>query len=167
MSEDSFELSYVFNHPRDLVFKTWSQKEHLNQWWGPKGSTMHTIRLDFKPNGIFHYQLKSSEGMEMWGKFVYKEIIPPQKIVFISSFSDKNGNTTRGPFDIDFPLEILNIVTFVEYDGKTTMSLIATPINPTDSQRKTFDDLNKSMQQGYTGTFEQLTEYLMRHSELA
>jgi len=149
----------VFNAPRDIVFKMWTEAEHLAKWWGPKGFDVIVKKLELKPGGVFHYCMAKND-MEMWGKFVYREIVAPEKLVFINSFSDKDGNITRSPFMANWPLEVLNTLTFKEQDGKTTVTLKGGPCNATEEEQNIFAANTGSMQQGFAGTFEQLDEYL-------
>ncbi|MDB5085384.1 MAG: activator of Hsp90 ATPase 1 family protein, partial [Bacilli bacterium] len=73
---------------------------------------MNVTKIDLRPGGIFHYRQRSPEGQEMWGKFVYREIVAPEKLIFTNSFSDEAGNTVRAPFSPTWPLKILNTFTF-------------------------------------------------------
>jgi uncharacterized protein YndB with AHSA1/START domain len=155
-------ITRVFDAPRGLVFKAWAEAERLVQWWGPKGFDVKVSQLDFRPGGIFHYGISLPDGNEMWGKFVYHEITEPERIVFVSSFSDKDGGITRAPFSQAWPLEVLNELTLTERDGKTTLTLRGGPINATDEEYKTFESAFGSMQQGFGGTFDQLDEYLAK-----
>jgi uncharacterized protein YndB with AHSA1/START domain len=100
----------------------------------------------------------------MWGRFVYRDIVAPERLVYISSFSDETAGLTRAPFKDTFPLEILNMLTLHEKDGKTTLTLRGTPLNPTAEERATFIDMFASMQQGFGGTFDQLEAYLAAQS---
>ena len=104
--------------------------EALAQWWGPKGATMRVINLDFRPGGTFHYAMAFQPGHEMYGRFIYREIVAPERLVFVISFSDAEGGITRAPFpqlkDM-WPLEVLNVVTFTEHAGKTTIALRGGP----------------------------------------
>lgn len=96
----------------------------------------------------------------MWGKFVYREIVAPEKLIFINSFSNEKGNLTRHPMSATWPLEVLNTLTLSEHEGKTTVTLRGGPLNATELERKTFKDGHKSMQQGFKGTLDQLAAYL-------
>lgn len=87
----------------------------------------------------------------MWGKFVYRQIDPPKKLVFVVSFSGAQGGITRHPMSSTWPLEMLNITTPVEENGKTRMTMHGIPINATAEERKTFKDGHGSMQQGFKG----------------
>src|SRR5262249_32753692 len=148
--------------PRDLVFKAWTEPERLAQWWGGKGCTWISGKMDFRPGGIFHYCMRWHNGHEMWGKFVYRDIVPPERLAFVVSFSDEQGGSTRHPMSPTWPLEVLNILTLSEDAGKTTMMLEGIPINATAEERKTFRNGHKSMEQGFKGTLDQLVEYLAR-----
>jgi len=152
-------ITRVFNAPREVVFKMWTEARHLEKWWGPKGFSIIVKKFDLQPGGIFHYCM-GGEGFEMWGKFTYLEIVEPEKLVFVSSFSDKDCNTTRAPFSATWPLEVMNTLTLTEEAGKTTLTLRGGSYNATDGERKTFEDMFESMNQGFAGTFEQLDEYL-------
>ncbi len=160
-----FELTRTFDAPRELVFKAWTEAERLNQWWGPKNFTVQTAQLDLRPGGVFHYCMRTPDGRDMWGKFVYREIVPPQRLVFVNSFSDAEGNTTRNPWNPAWPLEVLNHLTFTEQDGKTTITLRGAPINATPEEHKIFHDARPSMQQGFKGTLDQLAEHLAKETK--
>lgn len=158
-----FIFTRTFNAPRELVFKAFSEEKALAQWWGPKGMEMCDSKLDFRPGGIFHYGMKAANGSIMWGLFRYLEIIEPERIVFINSFSDKVGNVTPNIVSKDFPLEVLDIITLTEHQGKTTLTMRASPINATEEEQKTFSNMFSLLKQGFGGTFDQLEEYLAKN----
>lgn len=155
-----FVISRELDAPRELVFKAWSEAERLAKWWGPKGFDLGVDKFEFQPGGTFHYSMQAGDGPKMWGKFVYREITAPEKIVFINSFSDENGGTTRAPFADTWPQEMLNILTLTEKGGKTLMTLRGAPINATEEEANTYHAHQDSMNQGFSGTFEQLDAYL-------
>ena len=160
--EKEFIISRTFDASRDKVWQAWTDREQLMQWFGPKGFSMTTAKLDFRPGGTFHYCLRSSDGKEMWGKFVYREIVAPERIVLVNSFSDKDGNLTRHPASPTWPREMLTTTTFTEEKGKTIVTVRWIPLNPTDDERKTFEGARDGMRQGWTGTFDQLSDYLAK-----
>jgi uncharacterized protein YndB with AHSA1/START domain len=129
----AFVISRVFDAPRDLVWKAYSELEGLKQWWGPK-----------------------------WGRFIYREIVRPERIVSVTSFSDPEGGITRHFLSPEWPAEMLNTATFTEQGGKTTLTLHSVAINAAAHERKIFEDGFESMQGGFTGTFDQLAAYLAR-----
>jgi uncharacterized protein YndB with AHSA1/START domain len=98
----------------------------------------------------------------MWGKFVYREIVPPERIAWVNSFADAKGNVTRPPFDENWPVEMLSTATFTEHGGRTTVTLRWAALNATEAERRTFDANHESMKGGWTGTFDQLAEYLVK-----
>jgi uncharacterized protein YndB with AHSA1/START domain len=97
----------------------------------------------------------------MWGKFAYREIVPPEKLVLINSFSDEKGGTTRHPWNENWPLQMLSTFTFEEMPGgKTKFTVRWAPYNATEVEAQTFHSNRNSMTQGWSGTFEQLETYL-------
>lgn len=155
-------IKRTFKAPRELVFKAFTEAEHLANWWGPKGLSLIVSSLDVRPNGIFLYCMKTPEGHEMWGKFVYHEILAPEKITFTSSFADKDANTIRSPFSQVWPLEVFNTWTLTEDEGKTLITLTGYPINASKEEEQAFEAGHASMNQGFSGTFDQLDEYLSK-----
>ena len=159
-SAKQFEISRTFDAPRDLVFRAFAEAERLAQWWGPKGFEIEVKKLEFRPGGIFHYRMVGRDGNDMWGRFIYREIVAPERIVWVNSFSDPEGGLTRAPFAETFPAEILNVMTLTEQDGKTTLSLRGGPIGATAEEQQFFEGMFASMRQGFGGTWDQLEAYL-------
>ena len=157
-----FVISRTFDAPRELMWKAWTERARLMEWFGPKGFTMPAAKMDFRPGGSFHYCLAAPDGHEMWGKFVYREIAPPARIVLVNSFSDEDGGITRHPMSPTWPLEMLSTFTLAEHNGKTTSTVEWSPLNPTVEERATFDATHEGMKQGWSGTFEQLAAYLAK-----
>jgi len=158
-----FVISRVFDAPRDLVWKCFTEPEHMKQWWGPKGVTVVKSEMDLRPGGTYHYAMQVPGGPVMWGKFTYREIVPPERIVLINCFSDENGGVTRHPMAPSWPLEMLSVFTFEEVaSGKTRFTVRWSPHNATAEERKTFDAGQASMNQGWSGTMEQLEAYLVK-----
>ena len=160
-----FSISHVCNAPREKVWQAWTEREHLLKWFGPQGSKIQHATLDFRVGGVFHYCMSHPNGMEMWGRWVFRIINRPDRIEFISSFSNADGEVTPAPFQglDDFPPETLTTVTLVDHAGigkGTLVTIIARPINSTKAQRDFFTAFHSSMRQGWAGTMQQLTEFL-------
>lgn len=149
---EPFVISREFAAPREAVWKAWTERENLMQWFGPKGCTIPVATLDFRVGGQFHYCMRTADGKEMWGKWIFREIVVPEKIVLANSFSDKDGGTVRPPFPGIWPLQMLTKTTFTEHNGKTTVTLRWLPLDATPEERKTFDQARGSFNQGWTGT---------------
>jgi len=157
-----FVISRMFNASRAKVWRAWTERARLMQWFGPKGFKMPAAKIDFRPGGTFHYCMEAPNGDELWGKFVYREIVAPERIVFVSSFSDEDGGLTRHPLSSDWPLEMLSTITFEERNGRTTVTVWWVPLNATDAEHKTFEAGRASMEQGWSGTMDQLADYLAK-----
>jgi uncharacterized protein YndB with AHSA1/START domain len=160
---EAFVITREFDAPRQRVWKAWTEAERLKQWWGPAGFKVHTCKVDLRPGGVFLYGMKAPDGSDMWGKFVYREIVAPERLVFIVSFSDPKGGVTRHPSSPDWPLEMLSTVTFREQGGKTKITVQWLPHDSsTELERKTFEEGRPSMHQGWTGTLDQFADYLKK-----
>lgn len=162
MNNKEFVITRSYDVGRDLMFRVWTDPKHLENWWGPKGFTVTYCRMDLRPGGSFHYCMRSPQGQEIWGKFVYREISAPERVVFVNSFSDPDGNVTRHPGSENWPLEMLSTITFTEEGGKTTVTIRWSPLNASPEEIRTFEEGMDSMRQGWTGTLDQLGGYLTR-----
>jgi len=158
--QEPFVISRSFNAPLARVWKAWIEPEQLAEWWGPKGFKATVKTLDLKPGGVFHYRLESPQGQEMWGKYIFREIVPEQRLVFLSGFSDEYGALTQHPMAPDWPLQMHTTITFAETDGKTTVTVTWRPYEASDTERETFEKGRDSMQAGWTGTFDKLENHL-------
>jgi uncharacterized protein YndB with AHSA1/START domain len=85
-------VTRVFDAPRELVWKAWTDPKYMMQWWGPKDCTSPFCEMDFRVGGKFLCCMRSPDGQEFWNAGEYHEIIPHQKIVFSLYFSDPEGN---------------------------------------------------------------------------
>ena len=158
-----FVISRVFDAPRDLVWKAFTDPERMKHWWGPKGFTVISSKMDLRPGGTYHYGMKAPDGSAMWGKFVFREIAAPERMVFINSFSNEAGGTTRHPMAPTWPLEMLSIFTFEEQPGgKTKFTIRWAAHNATSEEQATFDAGHDSMRGGWGGTMDQLAVYLAK-----
>lgn len=155
-----FSIARVFTAPRERIFQAWTEPERLAQWWGPKGFAIRIARLELRPGGTFLYSMDLPDGRKMWGKFTYREILPPERLVYLSAFTDDMGAIIRSPYAADWPLQVLNTLTLTEANGHTTLTLCADPYEATEAERRAFATTGPSLQQGFKGTFDQLDAYL-------
>ncbi|HET7436139.1 MAG TPA: SRPBCC domain-containing protein, partial [Thermoanaerobaculia bacterium] len=91
MDAETFTISRLFDAPRELVFAVWTEREHLNAWWGPRGFTVIKCENDLRDGGRMHFGLQAPDGSVMWGRWMYREVLKPERLVFVSSFSDEDG----------------------------------------------------------------------------
>jgi uncharacterized protein YndB with AHSA1/START domain len=155
-------ITRTIQAPRELVFRAWTEPEHLKHWWGPAGADMQVIRMDLRPGGVFHYSQRLEGGPEMYGVFVYREVTPPSHLVYVNSFADATGNIIRNPWSADWPLEILNTLSFEAQGGQTLLTMRGAPRNASEAERRAFEGAQPMVQQGFTGTLNQLDTYLAR-----
>jgi uncharacterized protein YndB with AHSA1/START domain len=160
-----FVITRVFDAPRDLVWKAFTEPQRMKEWWGPKGVTITKSEMDLRPGGSYHYAMRTPDGNTMWGKFVYREITPPSRMVFVNSFSDEAGGVTRHPMAPTWPLEMLSTFSFEEEDGKTRFTVRWSPLNASEEERATFAAGHASMQQGWGGTLDKLAAYLAKAAQ--
>ena len=120
-------IERIFDAPVELVWKAWTDPEHVKRWWGSKDFTAPEVKIDFRVGGTFLYCMRSPEGQDVWGTGVYREIVPLKRIVFTDSFADEKGNVVSAShygMGEDFPLELLVTLTFEDNgDGKTRFTL--------------------------------------------
>jgi uncharacterized protein YndB with AHSA1/START domain len=157
---EPFSISRTYDAPRSLVWQAFSDPERMKHWWGPKGSTVVAFTMDFRPGGTYHYCLRSSDGSTLWGKFFYREIAAPERIVLVSCFADEAGSITNHAMAPTWPREMLSTFLFEERDGKTTVTIKWIPLNATAEEITTFESMRDSVRMGWTGTFDKLASYL-------
>jgi uncharacterized protein YndB with AHSA1/START domain len=156
-----FVISRVFNAPRDLLWKCFTEPERMSQWWGPKGVKIVKSQMDFRVGGTYHYGMQNPDGQVMWGRKVYREITPPERVVLIDSFSDEAGGLGRHPLAPQWPPQMHTIFTFEdEPGGKTRFTVRWSPYEATPEEQAVFDTGHDSMTMGWSGTLERLEAYL-------
>ena len=155
-----FVLTRTFDAPRDLIFRVWTEPDHLARWFGPKGTSIVKADMDLRPGGSYHYGLGMPDGKVMWGLWNFVEVQSPEKIVLVQHFSDEKRGVTRHPFAPDWPLKTLSSTTLTKVNGKTLLKLVWAPFEATELEKKTFADGMAGMEQGWGGTMEQLVAYL-------
>src|SRR5260370_26020177 len=82
----------VFESPRELVWKAWTDPKYVMQWWGPKGFSCPACEIDFRVGGKFRFCMRTPDGQEGWNGGEYHEIFLHEKIVYSLYFSDPHGN---------------------------------------------------------------------------
>jgi uncharacterized protein YndB with AHSA1/START domain len=130
--------------PRRLVWDMWTIPQHLPRWMtGPSGWTMPVCEIDLRPGGAWHFVWRRSDGTEMEMRGVYREILPPERLVNTESWGG------------DWP-ETLNTLVLTEEDGKTTM--VCTVLYPSKEARERA--LGTGMKDGWSESYDRLDEYL-------
>ena len=160
--KEQFQITRTFNAPKQLVFDAFTKAEALAQWWGPANMGIDVLKLDFRPQGVFHYSMKMGDTVR-YGVFHYVAIEEPNKIQWINSFANEAGEIIQAPFPgLVFPKEVMNIMTLTEDNGVTTLHLTGYPINANEEEEQTYYSMFASMNAGFTDTLDQLEAYLNR-----
>lgn len=123
---EALVITRVFDAPRELVWKAWTDPEYITRWWGPRGFTAPVARIDLRVGGTFLSCMRSPDGQEIWGTGVFREIVPPERLVFSDSFADEHGNAVPAShygFAGEWPLEMQIEVTLEEEGGRTKVTL--------------------------------------------
>jgi uncharacterized protein YndB with AHSA1/START domain len=140
-SAPAFVFSRTFDASREEVWNALTQPEHLKHWWGTPGSSI-----------------------EMWARFIFREITAPERLVWLNGFSDEHGGLTRNPWVATFPLETRNTVTLAEQDGKTQFTITVVPFNANDEEARVFSGGINGMKMGFGASFKVLADYLAQRS---
>jgi uncharacterized protein YndB with AHSA1/START domain len=108
-----------------LVFKAWTDPDMVAAWWGPEHFTAPVCKIDLRIGGKYLFCMRGPDGKDYWGGGVYKEIVPPERLVYTDSFTDAEGNIVDGEYYgmPGLPLEMLVTLTFEDVGGKTKMTL--------------------------------------------
>ena len=121
-------VTRVFDAPRELVWKAWTDPKYVMQWWGPKGFTAPVCKIDFRVGGKFLCCMRAPDGQEFWNGGEYFEIVVHEKIVYSMYFADAEGNKVE-PAQYGIEHEAMDdahdVVTFEDFgDGKTKLTFI-------------------------------------------
>lgn len=159
-----FSITRMFDAPLSRVWRAWTTPEALANWFGPKGSSGAVIAFDLRPGGEWRGQMEAPDGSTLYSKFVFREVVPMSRLVWVHGFADADGNRTRAPFAQEFPLEMLTTVLFTAEGEKTRIDFSWTPLDATPEEEAFFTSMMTSMNGGWSGSFDQLDEYLADES---
>jgi uncharacterized protein YndB with AHSA1/START domain len=109
MSEAEREIAATreFNAPRELVFKVWTEPQHIGKWWGPTGFSTTTHEMDVRTGGVWRFVMHGPDGTDYDNEITYVEVTPPERLVY------DHGPSPR--FRVT--------VTFAEKGSRTVLSL--------------------------------------------
>ena len=150
--EHELVVTRVFDAPRELVFKAWTDPKIVAQWWGPHRFTNPVCELDPRPGGAIRIHMRGPDGTVYPMTGVYQEVVEPERIVFTSAALDASGNAM---------FEVLTTVTFAEEGGKTKQILRTRVIKSTAEAAPYL----AGMEAGWTQSLDRLTAYLAAYSK--
>jgi len=120
----------VFDAPVELVWKAWTDPQHVMQWWGPTGFTSPLAKMDVREGGASLVCMRAPKefgGRDMYSTWEYKKIVPMARIEYIHNLADKDGNKAdpvKLGMPADFPQDLRNLVTFKDLsNGKTELTV--------------------------------------------
>lgn len=140
-------MTRAFDGPRDLVFEVWTKPEHVRHWWGLRSSSMIHCEADVRPGGSWRYVTREENGDEVPFRGVYREVTPPERLVYTEIYDVE-------PFNTGDPA--VNTVTFTEEDGRTIMT--CTTLCPSKEVRDYI--LGSGMEIGAAETYDRLAEHI-------
>ena len=143
-------IERIFNAPRGLVFKCFTDEKLLAQWWGPQGFTNPVCELDLRPNGKIRIDMTGPDGTVYPMTGMFRVIDPPEHLLFsTAAFGDGNGN---------YKLQDSNTITFEEDNGQTILQLHA---EVTKAEPETYEAL-AGMEEGWKESFDRLADLLQK-----
>lgn len=158
-------ITHIFDATTEMVFKAWTDPEMAKKWWGPKGFTAPSIKIDLKVGGKYIFAMKGPVGTKwdkvMYSAGVYKEIIPNEKLVVTDYFSDERGekmNPSSFGMDPNFPYESTMTLLFEEIEpSKTKLSII---YSKPESQAQMDAILKSGIKEGWGSSLNKLAASL-------
>ena len=157
-----FVLNRVFAAPIDVVYRMWTDPEHLARWIPPTGTTMKFLRADLRVGGSTHACITDGGKVTMYSRAEYLELTPPHRIVYTQQFVDERGAVSRHPLAPTWPETMLTVVTLTEEDDdQTRVTVTWEPYGAaTDAEVATFLQARGGMTMGWTGSFDKLEALL-------
>jgi uncharacterized protein YndB with AHSA1/START domain len=140
-------LTRVFDAPRELVFRAWTEPKRVAEWWGPKGFTNSRCELDVRPGGAIRIDMRGPDGTvyPMTGK--YNEVVEPERIVFTAWAVGPEGRNL---------FEVLTTVTLTEQGGRTALRMEARVVEATPEAAPSI----AGMRPGWEQSLDRFGEYL-------
>lgn len=153
-----YVLERVFDAPRELVWRAWTDPEILHQWYGPGVETV-IHQFDLRPGGAWLNEMKWGDKSD-FSKMAFQEVVQPEKMVWHHSSTDSDWNIVSSPMMANWPRVLLTTVTFQEADGKTTVRLSQVPLDATVAEIACFAKMMVNMDKGWGSGFKMLDDLL-------
>lgn len=156
-NETDLVLEKIFEASREKVFNLFTDAEQLEEFWGPSGWELIHSNMNFRPDGEWHYGMKSTDetsqtfGVEYWKKAVYQEIDAPKKIVYHDYFADEQGEINR-----EMPVAETKIE-FVSLSEEQTIVVSRARYNTGEELKSLMD---RGLVQTVAESWDRLTDYI-------
>jgi uncharacterized protein YndB with AHSA1/START domain len=145
-------LHRVFDAPRELVFEMFTKPEHLAQFWGPKAMRNTACTVDLRVGGAFRVEVQGPDGTVYPATGAYREIVPPERIVYAATTADEN------PCGAGLPPRSIVTISFADLGGKTRLTVHAQLQSHADVEAAIAGGFNA----GWTDSFDRLADLLAR-----
>ncbi len=142
-----YVLDRVFDAPREMVWRAWTDPELLPRWYGPGVETI-IHKFDLKPGGMWLNEMKWGEKSDL-SKMVFQEIVPQEKLVWHHSSTDADWNVITNPMMENWPRVLLTTVTFEDMGDKTNVRLTMVPVDASDAEIACFAAAMAGMDSGW------------------
>ncbi len=152
-----------FDAPRDLMWDVCTKAHHMARWFAPGGRVGNVKSLDFRVGGMVHYSQSAPDGSDVvWGRGVYTEISPKDRIVYMQSFSDEHANIGSHPMAPGWPRVMHCIYRFDDLGNKRTRLTVEwAPADDSSAEAiAMFDGARAGMDGGWKGTLDNLENYI-------
>lgn len=153
-----YVLERIFDAPRELVWRTWTEPELLSRWYGPNIETI-IHRLDVKPGGLWLNEMKWGDTSK-YQRAQYTEVIEPEKLVCLISDTDANWDIAPNPMMENWPRTLLTTVTFKQEGNRTKMQLVWEPYDATEAEIACFAAAMDGFSKGWGAGMDLLSDLL-------
>jgi uncharacterized protein YndB with AHSA1/START domain len=119
----------MFDASPELLYRAWTQPESLVNWFAPNGCSIRYKQIDVRDGGTFQSCISTPDGYECWVVGEYRELVPPERIVFSMAIADADGRrrtAVEAGMDPDWPAESWVTVTFTRRGSQTELILTQT-----------------------------------------
>ena len=159
MSElPTYVLERVFDAPRELVWRTWTEPELLARWYGPNVETI-IHRFELEPGGLWLNEMRWGDNAN-FSRATFTEVTPPQRLVWHHAVTDGAWNPIANPMMPDWPRVLLTVVTFTESGGRTEVRLTWTPHEASEAELACFAAALAGLDKGWGAGMTLLAELL-------
>lgn len=110
-------VTRLLDAPRDLVWRAWTEADHLARWWFPAGWSVGETAIDLRVGGAFQHVVRSPDGVEYRCSATFREIVRPERIVYDGTPDDRNAGGAGMPPGAEVT------VTFVEEGAGTRLTV--------------------------------------------
>lgn len=154
--QPQYLLDRIFDAPRDMVWRAWTDPDLLQRWYGPGvETTIH--KFDLQPGGLWLNEMKWGDKSDL-SRMAFQEVTPPEKLVWLHSSSDADWNVTANPMMPDWPRVLLTTVTFEDMGARTRVRLTLDPVDATKAEIACFANAMAGMDKGWGGGYKVLDE---------